>query len=511
MKMNRTIKIVTSIALLLAVAAGGYWYGKRHAGLRAADAGQPPQRTPLYYRNPMGLPDTSPVPKKDAMGMDYLPVYAGDAPSGGAGEIAVDPARLQKLGVKTEAVVRRTLMRTLRLTGRIEADERTLYTIAPRFDGWVERLHANTSGQHVKKGEPLFTVYSPELVSAQRERMLAEEARKTLEHADPEARADIERLAEASVERMHNWEVHDADATRDGRLLYRAPVGGVVLEKKAVAGMRFMAGDTLYRIADLSRVWIIADVPEQDIAAIKAGDAAVVHAEAFPQRSWRGRVDFINPVMNEATRTVPVRIEIPNPDGVLKPAMYAQATITPGARGAVLALPASAVIDSGVKQVVLVNKGGGRFAPREVKLGMNGGDHIEVLTGVAEGEHVVTSAQFLLDSESNLKAALAGFSPAHGEVPALTPPLPPREKEKTVGHQARGVLEAVNEDGTVSITHQPIASLQWPGMTMDFVLANPSLAANLKPGSAITFEIVERGQGEWVVTRMQATTTHEGH
>jgi Cu(I)/Ag(I) efflux system membrane fusion protein len=501
--MNNAIKTILGIVLLLAVAAAGYWFGTQRTLGVSVKAEAQSERKPLYYRNPMGLPDTSPVPKKDPMGMDYVPVYEGVADSGTQLNISVD--KVQKLGVKSEAATLRELKRPLRVTGRIEIDERRTYTIAPRFEGWVEQLYVNTTGQAVTKGQALFDVYSPELVSAQREHALAVRGLAALKDADDDAKKSMQRLADASAARLQNWnmaDVHSDAGDARPRVTFRAPAAGIVLEKKAVQGMRFMPGEMLYQIADLSSVWVIAEVPEQDIARVKLGAPTQVTVDAWPERSFDGKVAFIYPTLNGATRTAQVRIEIANPKALLKPAMFANAQIAAGKAGKVLTVPGSAVIDSGTRQVVLVRLAEGRFEPRTVTLGSRSDDYIEVLSGVAEGEQVVTSANFLLDSESNLKAALGGMGNVADK---------PQGQHKTVGHQARGILEAVNDDGSVSITHDPIPALKWPSMTMNFAVANPSLANNIKQGSTVSFEIVERGSGEWVITKLQAAQAEANH
>ncbi|MBI5889094.1 MAG: efflux RND transporter periplasmic adaptor subunit [Nitrosomonadales bacterium] len=501
--MNNAVKLTLGVLLLLAVAAGGYWYGKTSAEFRVTSAEEKSERTVLYYRNPMGLPDTSPVPKKDSMGMDYVPVYAGDAEPGSEGAISISVDKVQKLGVKSEAAALRELNRTLRVTGRVEIDERRSYTIAPKFEGWVERLHVNTTGQAVAKGQALFEAYSPELISAQREQLLAAQGLAALKDADDDAKQSMQQLADASAARLKNWDIADARLSGN-RITFHAPVSGIVLEKKAVQGMRFMPGEMLYQIADLSTVWVIADVPEQDIGQVQPGARTQVTAEAYPERSFDGKVAFIYPMLNSATRTVQVRIEIANPKALLKPAMFANAQIAVGKAGKALTVPTSAVIDSGNRQVVLVRLAEGRFEPRTVTLGSRSDNHVEVLSGIAEGEQVVTAANFLIDAESNLKAALSGLG-------GQTAPAQPTQQSQAVGHQVQGILEAINGDSTVSITHEPIPALKWPGMTMDFALTNSSLVEGIKPGSKISFEIVERGEGEWVVTRMQAQPQHEGH
>jgi RND family efflux transporter MFP subunit len=516
------------IAVLVAgVAAGGYWLGSQRATVPSAAttakaSSASTERKLLYYRNPMGLPDTSPAPKKDAMGMDYVAVYEGEAEQGGQGIVSISTDKVQKLGVKSEAAALRSLDRMLRVTGRIEINERHIYTVAPKFEGWVERLHVNTTGQLVGKGQPLFDVYSPELVSAQREYALAKQGEASLQGADDDApgfsaKDGMKQLAESGMTRLKNWDITDAqirqlaNGNAKRNLTFHAPVSGIVLEKKAVQGMRFMPGEMLYQIADLSSVWVQAEVAEQDIGQVQPGSTAHVTVDAYPDRAFDGKVDFIYPTMNAATRTVQVRVELANPKGLLKPAMFAQVMLPSGSGGKVLTVPTSAVIDSGARQIVLVQLAQGRFEPRTVTLGVRGNDYVEVLTGIAEGEQVVTSANFLIDAESNLKAALSGLGAhaAHGgNVPGQTTPA-----SKAIGHQAQGVLNAVNADGTVNITHEPIASLKWPGMSMDFPLANSSLATGIQPGSAIAFELVERGEGEWVITKLQAkpAKAHEGH
>lgn len=497
-------KNILVVLVLVGVAGGGYWLGA-HKAVPTAAAGNATQteRKVLYYRNPMGLPDTSPVPKKDAMGMDYVPVYEGEEKASGIISISAD--KVQKLGVKSEAAALRVLDKTLRASGRIEVDEKRTYTIAPKFEGWVEKLFVNTTGQAVGKGQPLFEVYSPELVSALREQALAAQGMAALKDAGDDAKASMQKLAEASASRLKNWDIADGQLNKD-RVTFSSPVSGVVLEKRAIQGMRFMPGEALYQIADLSTVWVIADVAEQDVGGIGSGDKVRITVDAYPDQPFDGRVSFVYPTLNGATRTVQVRMEVANPKGRLKPGMFANAQIGTGNTGKVLTVPISAVIDSGARQVVLVRLAEGRFEPRAVTLGSRNENYVEVQRGVAEGEQVVTSANFLLDSESNLKAALGGMTAQQTPVAgSLTPTLSQRERGKiSVGHQGQGVLEAINEDGTVSITHEPIASLNWPAMTMDFTLANSSLAAGIKPGSAITFELVERSPGEYVITKLQA-------
>ena len=496
---------LTLIVAAIALAAGGF-AGYRLALTKPEAAvtsvavdGQKTAKKLLYYRNPMGLPDTSPVPKKDPMGMDYLPVYEGEDETGSGLKISAE--KIQKLGVKSEPAKLQILDKTVRASGRVEIDESRTFMVTAKFEGYIERLYVNTSGQPVGRGQPLFEVYSPELVSAQREYALAAQGVGKLGEAGGEAQGAMRQLAESSLQRLKNWDISDEQVkalARSGEarrtLTFRSPVAGVVTEKKAVQGMRFMPGETLFQIADTAAVWVLADVFEQDIAAVNVGQKAKIRINAYPGEVFEGRIAYVYPTLKAETRTVPVRIELANPKGKLKPAMFADVDIPAGGAQPVLTVPASAVIDSGSRQTVVVQLGEGRFEPRQVKLGQRGGEFVQVLDGVREGEMVVSSANFLIDAESNLKAALEGMQKSEGA---------PAAKPSAVGHQAVGVLNALDAAaGTVTISHEPVASLKWPAMKMDFVLANPSLVAGVKPGAAIEFEFVERGPGEWVVTSL---------
>jgi Cu(I)/Ag(I) efflux system membrane fusion protein len=455
----------------------------------------------------MGLPDTSPTPKKDSMGMDYVPVFEGDEPAAGGSDIKVSADRVQKLGVRIEQATRRDLARNVRAAGRVEPDERRTYAVAPKFEGWVEKLHVNATGQPVARGQPLFEVYSPELVSAQREYQIAARAQETLQGAPEESRAAMRQLMASSLARLRNWDVPDEQVealARGGEVrrtvTFRSPVGGVVTERKALQGMRFMPGEMLYQVTDLSAVWVIADVFEQDLGLVRQGSTAKIAINAYPDRVLNGRVTYVYPTLASETRTVPVRIELGNPGALLKPGMYASVELAGSIRQGVVTVPNSAVIDSGTRSIVLVQTGEGRFAPRAVKLGMRTDEHVEVVDGVKEGEPVVTAANFLIDAESNLKAAIGGLA---GGGPASTAGAA-TAAGGNVGHQLRGTLEALDPNsGTATVSHGPVASLKWPAMTMEFAVANPSLLAAVKPGTAIDFEIVERSPGEWVITKVR--------
>ncbi|MBI5920310.1 MAG: efflux RND transporter periplasmic adaptor subunit [Betaproteobacteria bacterium] len=528
-----------AVACLALAGSGGYWLGKQGGDQPAATSAQAPAAAPasakqerklLYYRNPMGLPDTSPTPKKDPMGMDYIPVYEGEddgaaGTSGASSQIRIGTEKVQKLGVRTEAASLRTLDKTIRAAGRIEPDERSLYTITAKFEGYVERLHVNVTGQAVGKGQPLFEAYSPELISAQREYAIAAQGLQSLKEAGGDAQNGMAQLAAASLARLKNWDISEEQVktlTQSGEakrtLIFRSPVNGIVTEKKAVQGMRFMPGEVLYQIANLSTVWIIADVFEQDIGLVKPGTLAQIRINAYPGRVFEGAITYIYPTLKAETRTIPVRVELANPGQLLKPGMFAQMELAIRGKGKVVTVPASAVIDSGVRQIVLVQLQEGRFEPREVKLGARSEDHVEVLAGIKDGEAVVVAANFLIDAESNLKAAVGGFgtAPASAASAASGAEAAPG-KASGIEHRAEGKLEAIDaKAGTVTISHGPVASLKWPGMTMDFILANSGQLGNLKPGASVAFSFVERKPGEWLIIKLEGAgaarpAAHSGH
>ena len=399
------------------------------------------QRRVLYYRNPMGLPDTSPEPKKDSMGMDYLPVYEGEATQSGQVKISLD--KMQKLGVRTEVAKLREITRTVRAVGKFQVDERLLHTVTTKFEGHIDELYVNTTSELVKRGQPLMQIYSPELVSAKEEYLIAWQGRQTLNSGTEESRTGMEHLAEGALQRLRNWDISDGELQRlqsGGKatrtLTLYSPANGVVLQKTAVLGMHFMPGDPLYLIADLSRLWLIAEVFEQDLAYVSIGQKAAVTVDAYPGQEFSGEVAYVYPTLSAETRTVPVRVELNNPDGILKPDMYASMQlVADGGLRRSLTVSDSAVIDSGMRQVVLVQIAEGLFEPRQVKIGRRSDGYVEVLQGVGEGENVVVRANFLIDAESNLTAAFSSFG-QHEDQAADIPAVPDMAAPVTdTGHE----------------------------------------------------------------------------
>jgi len=409
--------------VLVAVGAGiGYWL--RSWGPPPQDRMRPaspasatePGRQILYYKNPMGLPDTSPVPTKDSMGMDYIPVYANEA-GNEPGIVTVSPQRIQMLGVKTAPVTARaSLARTVQATGTIQPDESRLASVTTKFDGVVEKLFVATTGAHVTAGQPLARVWiqtpdtqmatGPDVITREIDLVIALQDKNQTEIAQAENVLRQYGIPESAIEEIRTT----GRATRFATIT--APRSGVVLEKPAIEGMHFATGDPLFKIADLSTVWLMADVQEQDMGALHVGDTATASLVAYQGRSFAGKVDFIYPTIQANTRAGQVRIVLPNQDGLLRESMYANVAInTPAASGQKMAVvPDSAILNNGASQVVLVDHGQGRFEPRAVKLGIQGDGYTQILSGVKPGEQVVVGANFLIDAESNLQAALQAFS-----------------------------------------------------------------------------------------------------
>ncbi|UPJ55277.1 efflux RND transporter periplasmic adaptor subunit [Bradyrhizobium sp. 192] len=362
----------------------------------------------LYYRNPMGLPDTSPVPKKDPMGMDYVPAYEGDETDDGT--VKLSPGKIQRTGVKSEPAERRSISVAVKAPGTIQLDERRISVIAMRAESFVQKIADVTTGTRVKAGQPLMEVYSSAIASA---------AAEYLATLNSKVVGGVEVYGRGSRQRLTNLDVPEPVITAMEKskvapvtVQWTAPRDGIVLERNAIEGMRANPGDVLFRIADTSVVWALVDVAERDLGSIAVGQPVAIRTRSFPGRTFSGNVAVIYPQVNRETRTARVRIELANPDFALLPDMYVDAQIDTADPTPVLAVPESSLLDTGSRQAVLVDKGEGRFEPREVKVGRRGGGYIEVRDGLAAGEAVVTSANFLIDAESNLKAALKGFGDA---------------------------------------------------------------------------------------------------
>jgi len=399
-------KLPWILCFVLAVALGVALFGRTSSHREPTKV----ERQPLYWIDPMhpayksDKPGTAPD-----CGMDLVPVYEKTASS----DVQLTTRRQQLIGVQTGIAETRPISRTVRTVGRVAVDETRLHKITTKFDGYIEKLYVDFTGKEVRRGQPLFSIYSPELLATQQEYLLAVKAAK-----------QSPLLLESARRRLQLWDISTADirrleetgATRKS-LTISSPASGVVIAKEAIEGARVMAGEPLFEIAGLDRVWILADVYESELALVRIGTAAKISLSYLPGRTFTGNVTFIAPTVDPMTRTAKVRIEVDNRDGALKPEMFADVVIEEPAR-TVTVVPESAVLSTGTRSVLFVVKDDGTFEPREVQTGVKSDRYLEIRSGVAPGEKVATQANFLIDSESRLKAAvkqMAGGGHEHAQ------------------------------------------------------------------------------------------------
>lgn len=423
------------ILMLIGLVAGGaaVWLveiERRPAEKPASQA----ERKVTYYRNPMDPSVTSPVPMKDQMGMDYVPVYEDEAASRETpGTVRITPERIQKTGVKSAEAVRGDLRRTIRTVGRVEPVEDRVHVITAKVPGWIEKLYVNRTDEMVSTGEKLLELYSPELISAQQEYLLALEGyEKVKDSPYAEAANGAKALLEAARQRLRYWDISDDQIERLSKreapsrtLAIRSPAAGSVTEKMVVEGQKIEAGEELFKIIDHSAVWVYGEVYEYEMPYIRKGQKATLTPSYSSGERYTGTIEHIYTHLGsirysseEATaesRTAKVRFSLPNKDHRLKLGMYLNVEIEAlVARGAII-VPDSAVIDTGTRKLVIVDRRDGTFEPREIAAGAKGADAWEVVSGLSEGEWVVTSANFLVDSESQLKAAVGSMRGAGAE------------------------------------------------------------------------------------------------
>lgn len=372
----------------------------------SAEKSAPPKKT--MYKSTMMPNEVSDKPGKDSMGMDMVPFEVEESGAvtevGGRIQVKISPDRQQLIGIKTAPVRSQPLHKLIKAVGRVDYAEPNISVVNLKFDGWVERLYVNSTGRAIRKGEPLFDIYSPELVATQQEYLIAVKAGTVLD--------DASSILRSAREKLKLWDILDSEIEeleRTGQAKKTVTIhsrgSGIVIEKNVVQGQKIMSGENLFKIADLSRVWILGDIYEYELPFIKTGQEARISLSYYPGESFAGKITYIYPYLKPETRTNQVRIEAENPGLKLKPEMFAGLEIHVD-YGTRLTVPSDAVLDAGDTKIVFVAKGDGYFEPREVKLGVRGEDLYEVLGGVSEGENVVTSANFLIDSESSLKAAL---------------------------------------------------------------------------------------------------------
>ena len=417
-KIRIAVLCLTAAAIVLYVACKGSdgtapaagSAGRIHDQAEKAKTEEPPApKKKVMYRSTMNPGEVSDKPGKDSMGMDMVPFEVEESGAvtevGGRIQVKISPERQQLIGIKTAVVRSQPIHKLIKAVGRVDYAEPNISIVNLKFDGWVEKLFVNSTGRAVRKGEPLFDIYSPELVSAQQEYLIALKAGAAL--------GDATTLLKSAREKLRLWDVTDSqveELERSGQfkktVTVYAPGSGIVTEKNVLQGQKIMAGENLFKIADLSRVWILGEIYEYELPFIKTGQEVKISLSYYTGESFAGKIIYIYPYLKPETRTNQVRIEVANPGLKLKPEMFASLAIHVD-YGTKLTVPTDAVLDAGDTKIVFVAKGDGYFEPREVKLGVRGQDMYEVLGGVIDGENVVTSANFLIDSESSLKAALS--------------------------------------------------------------------------------------------------------
>jgi multidrug efflux pump subunit AcrA (membrane-fusion protein) len=457
--MNKII-ITAGLSILLGLSIGWFFFGTPPVGGNTAEFADASTERIAYYRDPMHPWYTSDKPgKAPDCGMDLVPVYEG---TGSFEGIKIDPVTIQNIGVKTELISKRRLNKTIRMTGKIDYDERKVHTVNTKIMGWVEKLHVDYSGQAVNIGDPLMDLYSPELVTTQQEYLQAIRYRTQLAgSANEEAKKGAEELVQSAKRRLLYWDIPESEikdleerGTPRKTMTINSPVSGVVIDKMVLPGQNVMPGMMLYKIADLSTLWILADVYEYELPWVQTGQKAEIEFSYLPGKDFMGTITYIYPYLSPETRTARVRIQVNNtPAHEFKPEMYVTVKLISPLFSEALAVPDQAVIRSGERNIVVISLGGGYFDPREVKLGVTADGYTQIIDGVHEGETVVTSSQFLIDSESNLKAAISSMSGHAGMdmskpmgkpadlskyfVPAETSAVSPKPVDHT-GHPIRG-------------------------------------------------------------------------
>lgn len=407
---------IAAILLLVVGVTAGYWLARSTPVDTSTASPAEPERIPLYYRHPMNPTVTSPVPAKGSMGMDYIPVYASEAGTDElAGTVSIDPVVQQNIGVRTAKAELASLSHTVRAVGRIGYDETRITKLHPKVEGWIEELFVDTTGEQVEKDTILLSLYSPRLVASQREYVLALKNNETLKNSPVEdIRRGAEELVQSSRTRLELFDVPEhqireleASLAPQKTLHIHSPAAGIVTRIGAREGQHVSPATELYVIADLSRVWAYAHIFEYELPWVKVGDEAQMTLAARPGQVFHGQVAYIYPYAESKTRTVKVRIEFDNPSLALKPETFVEITVQASKQESVTVIPSEAVVRSGSEAQVFVVRSPGKFEPRKVELGLQSGGRVIVLKGVVPGEEIVTSAQFLIDSESKLREAAA--------------------------------------------------------------------------------------------------------
>ena len=452
----------------------------------------PGERKILYYRHPHNPTITSDKPMKDEMGMDYVAIYD----DGGGVSVKISPAVENNMGVRTARAEKDKLWRRVETVGYVDVDENKISHIHLRTQGWIDKLLVKSDGERVKKGQLLFEVYSPDLVNAQEEYLqaLGTGNRRLII-------ASKERLIALGVSERQINELKSKRKVKQYVQVY-APQDGIVDKLNVREGMFVMPQAEIMSLADLSTVWILAEVFERQVEWIREGQPAEVKLSYLPGHKWEGKVEYVYPSLNPKTRTLKVRLRFENHGESLKPNMFANVTIYAGPTDETIIIPREALIRTGSDERVILSVGKGRYQPRKVVAGIESGDFVEIKGGLSEGEMVVTSGQFLIDSEASLKASLKRMaSPVETNVMA---------KETDTAIIGTGILREIMPDANkVNMTHDPIPALKWPDMTMDFKVRPDVKLDSFKPDDRVMFEL-EQGEEGYVIKSMHVHDNAKG-
>lgn len=413
--MNKLSLLIAFLILAVGVALGYWLFGGVNPSASPTPLLVEENKQPLFYRSPMNPNITSPVPAKGPMGMDYIPVYADEEVKDVRGTVKIDPVVEQNMGVRTAKVEYRAMTRTVRALGRVDFDEESLVQLHPKVSGWIEEIHVDKTGQAIAVGERLLSIYSPQLVSAQQEYLLALNNLSALESSPfAEIKQGAESLVASSRERLQLLDVPEdqiraleKSRTIKKSLPIRSPVSGTAIHLGVRRGQHVTPAVELYRVTDLRRVWVYAEVYDDELPWVTLGDEAEMTLASVPDKAFRGNIEYIYPYAEASTRTTRVRMAFDNTEGLLRPEMFAQVTIRSASQIKRVVIPAEAVVRTGVQTQVFVALGQGKYEPRAVKLGVESDGTVAVLEGVEAGDEVVTSAQFFVDSESKLREATA--------------------------------------------------------------------------------------------------------
>lgn len=414
---NIIIAGLAVLILVVGVAAGYLIAPTTEKSAKASLEQGSTEKKPLFYRNPMNPQITSPVPAQDEMGMDYIPVYADDGgdTSALAGTVIINPTVAQNIGVRTVVSKLTTLSRTINTVGRVTFDEERVARLHPKYDGWVEKLFIDRTGDHVSKNTMLMAIYSPQLVATQEEYLLALNNVEILKKSPfPDVRDGALSLLQSARERLqlldmpsHQIKKLDKERKIMKGVHIHSPFDGIVMNIGAREGQRITPQTELYMIADLSKVWTIVDLYEDDMPWVREGDTAEMKVAGIPGKTFIGKVTYIYPYLEAKTRTIKIRLEFDNLDYELKPDMFANVIVKAGKQIDAVVVPSEAIVRTGEQEQVFVQRSPGKFEPRKVMLGVESKGQVQILEGLKAGEVVVTSSQFLIDSESKLKEATA--------------------------------------------------------------------------------------------------------